>query len=159
MGLDAKVYCDCLERGRLRTTPRPEWGVYVDETGARFPATDDLDQQIAFDTWNSEDACAHEDGVLLHHRLGNMGLIGLFRQQLNGYADRLPVIVHKIIYSGIHAGDWLSPDAVEQLAAELDFLAQVHDKDRKNEQFLRHFEYQLRELVASSRTVRKPIVF
>ena len=25
MGLDASVYCDCFERGRLRTPPRPEW--------------------------------------------------------------------------------------------------------------------------------------
>jgi hypothetical protein len=159
MGLDATVYCDCFERDRLRTRPQPEWGVHVDETGARAAATNDLDQLIAFDAWNGRDACVHEDGVLLHHWLGNIALVGLFRQLLNGYADRLPMIVHKVIYSGIHAGDWLSPDAVEQLAAELDLLAQIHDEDEGNEQFLRHFERQLRELVVSSRTVRKPIVF
>jgi hypothetical protein len=62
MGLDAVVYCDCLERGRLRTASRPEWGVHVDEEGGRSPASQDLDEQIAFDTWNHRDACEHEDG-------------------------------------------------------------------------------------------------
>jgi hypothetical protein len=159
MGLDAFVYCDCFERGRLRTPPRPEWGVYVGEEGGRSPTTQDLDEQIAFDVWNSRDACEHENGVLLHHRLGNIALIGLFRYLLNAQVDRLPVIVKKIIYSGSHCGDSLSLEMVEQLRAEVEALAQVHDKDRKNEQFLRNFEQQLRELVEFSRTVGKPIVF
>ena len=159
MGLDAVVYCDCFERGRLRTPPRPEWGVHVDTEGGRSPATQDLDEQIAFDAWNSRDACAHEDGVLLHHRLGNITLIGLFRRLLSGQADRLPVIVTKIIYSGTHAGDSLSLEAVEQLGTEVEALAQIHDKDRENDRFLRDFEQQLRELVDCSREVGKPIVF
>src|SRR5947208_1538866 len=159
MGLDASVYCDCLERGRLRTPPQPGWGVHVDEQGGRSPTTKDLDEQIAFDTWNYRDACEHEDGILLHHRLGNIGLIGFFRQVLSPHVDRLPVIVKKIIYNGIHAGDSLSPEAVEQLVTEIETLAEIHDTDRKDEQFLRHFEQQLRELVECSRKVGKPIVF
>lgn len=159
MGLDASVYCNCLERGRLRKPPRPEWGVYVDGEGGRSPTTKDLDEQVAFDTWNYRDACEHENGVLLHHRLGNVALIGLFRQLLNAYGDRLPVIVKKIIYSGTHAGDSLSLDVVKELAAEMDLLSQIHDNDRQNEQFLRHFEQQLRDLVECSRKVEKPIAF
>ena len=159
MGLDAVVYCDCFERGRLRTPPRPEWGVHVDADGGRSPTTQDLDEQIAFDVWDSRDACEHEGGFLLHHRLGNIALIGFFRQLLDGQVDRLPVIVTKIIHSGSHAGDSLSLEAVEQLEAELEALAQIHDNDRTNEQFLRHFEQQLRELIQCSRKVGKPIVF
>ena len=159
MGLDASVYCDCFERGRLRTPPRPEWGVHVDEEGGRSPTTKDLDEQIAFDAWNYRDACEHENGVLLHQRLGNISLIGLFRQLLNAHVDRLPVIVKKIIYSGSHAGDSLSLEIVEQLGAEIEALGQIHERDRKNEQFLRDFEQQLRELVECSRKVGKPIVF
>jgi hypothetical protein len=159
MGLDASVNCDCFERGRVRTRPRPEWGVYVDEEGGRSPTTRDLDEQIAFDRWNLREACQHEGGVLLHHRLGNVALIGLLRRLLNGRADRMPVIVKKVIYSGTHAGDSLSPQVVEQLGAELEILAQVHDENRENERFLRNFERQLHELVETSRTVRKPIVF
>ncbi len=26
MGLDAKIFCDCFERGRLLNPPRPRWG-------------------------------------------------------------------------------------------------------------------------------------
>jgi hypothetical protein len=158
MGLDAVVHCDCFERGRLRTPPRPEWGVRVDEECGRSPTTSHLDEQMAFDAWNST-ACEHEDGLLLHHRLGNIALIALLRMLLNPHADRLPVIVKKIIYSGTHAGDFLSLEAVEQLALEIEFLAGVHDEDRRNEKFIRHFERQLRELVDCSRKVGKPIVF
>jgi len=159
MGLDAYVYCDCFERGRLRTQPRPEWGVYVHEEGWREPTTHDLEELLAFDAWNFRDACEHEDGVLLHHRLGNIGLIALFRQLLNSRVDQLPVIVNKIIYSGIHSNDSLTLDAVERLAVELDPLAQVHDADRETEALLRDFEHKLRNLVECARRVQKPIVF
>ena len=119
MGLDACVYCDCFERGRLRTQPRPEWRVYVGKEGYRRAATDDLYEQMAFDAWDWRTACDHEDGVLLHHYLGNIALVGLFREILNPLADRLPVIVHQVIYSGTHCGDHLPLDAVEQLAPEV----------------------------------------
>src|SRR2546421_11903983 len=132
MSVDAYVYCDCFERGRLRTPPQPEWGVHVVEEGGRSTTTQDLDELIAFDTWNY-DACEHEGGVLLHHRLGNISLIGLYRQLLNPHVDRLPVIVKKIIYSGIHAGDSLSREAVEQIGTELEGLAQIHANKPKKE--------------------------
>lgn len=161
MGLDASVYCDCFERGRLRTQPRPEWGVYVDHHGGggRWATTDDLDEEIAFDVWNDRDACEHEDGRLVHHYLGNISLIGLFRELLAPYSDRLPVIVTKVIYSGVHSGDLLSLEDVERLGGEVELLARVQDTNRRNEQFLRRFEGQLRELVECSRRVGKPIVF
>jgi hypothetical protein len=150
---------DCFERGRLRTPPRPDWGVHVDAEGGRSPTTQDLDEEIAFDTWNYRGACEHEDGVLLHHYLGNIALIALLRELLNGHVDRLPVIVKKVIYSGTHAGDSLSLETVGHLGAELEALARIHDKDPTNESFLRNFERQLRELVECARTIAKPIVF
>ncbi len=159
MGLDAHVYCDCFERGRLRTPPRTAWDVYVDEHGGCAPRTKDTDEQIAFDRWRNSHACEHQDGWLLHHRLGNIALIGLFRQLLNPHADRLPVVVHKIIYSGTHCGDRLDTADVEKLSMELTALATIHAPRRKDEAFLRDFEQQLRELVAASRSVGKPIVF
>lgn len=158
MGLDARVYCDCFERGRLRTQPRPEWGVSVDQECGRLASSRNVDEQMEFDAWN-HDACEHERGMLVHHRLGNISLIGLFRTLLNEHADRLPVIVKKIIYNGSHAGDALSLEDIGQLSGELDTLTYIHAKDPTREQFLRQFERQLRELAECSRRVGKPIVF
>jgi hypothetical protein len=158
VGLDAWVNCDCFERGRLRTPARPEWRVYVDDDGGRATANTDLDQQIAFDSWDRE-ACEHESGQLLHHYVGNISLIGLFRQLLLPMVDRIPIITTKVIYSGTHCGDRLALDEVTRLAEEINVLSQVHGENLRDEQFLRHFEQQLRELVECSLRVRKPIVF
>lgn len=158
MGLDACVYCDCFERGLLRTPPQPVWGVFLNEDGARMPATSNLDEQMAFDAWDQA-ACAHEGGVALHHRLGNGALIGLFRELLRAHADRLSILFAKVIYSGVHAGDFLGLGDVERLGAEVSLLAEVRVDERRNERFLRHFEGQLRELVACSLSLRKPISF
>lgn len=158
MGLDASVYCDCFERGRLRTPPDPSWGVHVDSDGSRAPATNDLDQQIAFDAWNRH-ACEHRDGRVIHHRLGNIATIGRIRHLLSPNAGRLPVITAKVIYSGFHAGDSLELEDVERLRGEIAVLSEIHHPKRRNEQFLRQFERQLRELAECSLLVRKPIVF
>ncbi|HTL29605.1 MAG TPA: hypothetical protein VL282_10295 [Tepidisphaeraceae bacterium] len=135
MGLDAHVHCDCFERGRLRTPPRPEWGVRIDETGDYVPHTKDLDELIEFDTWRYQEACEHPYGQLLHHRLGNIALIALFREILNPLAEQLPVIVNKVIYSGTHCGDYLNAADVEQLNAELGVLAGVHVSPKRMNSF------------------------
>ena len=158
MGLDASVHCDCFERGLVRVPPQSSWKVYVDEEGGRAPGTDDVDEQIAFDAWNRW-ACEHEDGVVLHHRIGNIALVGLLRGLLRPVADRLPVVTGRIIHNGIHAGDSLSAADVERLGGEMAVLAEIHDPRPENEHFLRLFERQLRELVGCSLRLRKPIVF
>src|SRR5438874_462618 len=109
MSLDAAVYCDCMERGRLRTLPHPDWRVYVDESGARFGRTDDLEVGLAFDRWDA-DACEHEDGTLLHHWLGNIAGISLIRDTLSQFPERFSLILSKVVYNGTHCGDYLSVD-------------------------------------------------
>lgn len=157
MGLDATVYCDCIERGRLRNPPLPHWKVYVDPSGCRFAHTDP-DDDLAFDAWNTT-ACEHEDGVLLHHYLGNTTRIGRIRETLSPYPDRFPLILGKVIYCGIHAGDRLSVEQVEALRAELDRLRALRPQDAAAEQRVRTFQNQLQELVAAALQLRKPISF
>src|SRR5689334_5841904 len=100
MGLDATVYCDCLEQNRLRVPPSPKWRVEADETGERLALTSDLDELMAFDDWNFR-ACEHESGVLVHHHLGNISRVGLLRETLSQESESFPIILNKIIYSGI----------------------------------------------------------
>jgi hypothetical protein len=97
MGLDGTVYCDCFERGRLRSPPQPQWNVYVDQSTARSNVYFDqsgsrtvgLDEDLAFNQWNIT-ACEHEDGVLLHHYLGNIARVGLLREELSGQLASFP---------------------------------------------------------------------
>jgi hypothetical protein len=163
MGLDASVCCDCFERGRLRALPNPDWRVQIDpESGRRWPTNESsmgVEELIRFDRWNWYHACEHERGVLLHQRLGNISLVGLYRKLLKPYADQLPIVTTKIIFSGSHAGDALSLSDVAALPLELSALEQIHLPKSRDEELVRFLGQQLRELVAASKQVGKPIVF
>ena len=159
MGLDAIVYCDCFERGTLKTPPRAEWQVYVDDDGSRATAATDLEVQMAFDRWSYSQACQHERGVMLHHRIGNISLVAGLRQVIGQQPDKFPLILEKVLYSGSHTGDFLTFQEVEAIAAEVAMLSEVHPDDEQEEQFLRGFESQLSALVACARRLKKPLAF
>ena len=146
MGLDAVVYCDCYEAGRLRSDPDPAWNVYVDVTGRLESRSKDLEVLIAFDAWH-EHACEHEGGLLVHEYLGNTARIGRIRSELAPDAAKFPVLLTKVIYSSSHAGDRLERDDIDELLREL---------DRAEPSFLIS---QLRRLIDAAQLVGKPICF
>ena len=74
MGLDAFVYCNCFETGRLRKSPKPEWNVRVAKDGELECTPGPLEQVMAFDYWVSREACEHEDCMAVHKRIGNIAL-------------------------------------------------------------------------------------
>lgn len=158
MGLDAVVYCDCFERGRLRSLPKPEWNVHVSDEGGRAPRTGSVEEDIAFDQWDF-DACEHERGILLHHFIGNMAGVAFLRKILSQYPNALPITLSKILYSGIHAGDFIAADEVALLEPELKALSETHFDDAEAEDWVRDFERKLRELVERALKVGKPISF
>ena len=158
MGLEAAVYCDCFERGDLEVQPRPEWEVYVAENGSRETTATDLDLQTAFDSWDCQ-ACCHDGGVLLDHYIGNIGLVGRFRELIGEHPNDFPLILEKVIYSGSHCGDYLVVGEVEALQAEVERIAHVHSQDAEAEQWLRGFEAQMLELVGCALRVKRPIAF
>jgi hypothetical protein len=77
MGLDATVYCNCFEMGMLREPPPCPDIVHVTPDGSLDCKSDDLDTLLSFDRWLLERACEHENGILLHHRIGNLALVGV----------------------------------------------------------------------------------
>jgi hypothetical protein len=158
MGLDAHVNCDCFEKGRMRTPPRAEWEVFVDEDGSRATRARDLETQLAFDEWSCG-ACEHENGIVIHHRIGNMATVRYIRGMLQQKPEDFPVIISKVVYSGVHAGDWLTVDEVNAMVAELDRLAQFHLPDPGDEEWLRYFEKLMHELAECSLRFKKPLVF
>ncbi len=171
MGLDAQVFCDCIEKGRLRTPhPFPErLYVDVDEDGRPEVRVNDLPEaysvvEQAHDEWLLNSPCEHGKCVLVAHYLGNIGLVAALRGAvdllLNDQTD-VPVLRQKVIYSGIHCGDRLNRDQVELLAPELRELEQRDwsKLKRHDAALLRDFITQMNELIAASRSVEKPIAF
>jgi len=169
MGLDAYVCCDCIEKGRIRTPhPFPE-RLCIGADGSPDVWTEDLssDEECEmFDThwaWQWAQACEHPRCHLVEHRLGNMSLVGCLRVAVAGLAKegQWPILRQKVIYSGIHCGDWLKREEVELLALELRELRALDWRPFKGEEvrFLPDFLAQMEELIAASRSVNKPIVF
>ncbi len=63
------------------------------------------------------------------------------------------------MYDGIHGGDFIGVDDVRRLQAELEPLSRIHSSYPSTERFLRNFEHQMNELIASALRVNKPIAF
>jgi hypothetical protein len=172
MGLDAFVYCDCFERGQLREQPPAGCALSVSADGSLDCGSENLDLQIAFDRWQFSQACEHESGVLLHHRIGNIALVAELRTALNGQAGHYPLLLSKVLYNGTHSGDWLAVEEVKALQSELcRLVAALADKaelcrlvarsgyQSEVPSFLRSFAVQMGELVECALRVGKPLVF
>jgi len=114
MGIDALVFCDCLETGSLRKAPRPEWQVYVQADGCRDSASSEHHHQAAFGHWH-ETACVHDYGILMHRRLEMAALLQPCLQTLH---DLSPVLRRILSLSG-EEPKCLDVAEVKRLAVEL----------------------------------------
>jgi len=165
MGLDACVYCDCVEKGNLRTPPPYAGLVFVEEDGCPELHSDNIEYSIEFDQWRYRNPCVHNDLCLLHHRLGNMSAISRIRwvvQQITPEPETaFPLLWSRVIYNGTHAGDFLTPEEAITLGEEIQRLLasdlKTHTAEHKN--FFNAFLQMLAELVEASRLVNKPISF
>jgi len=161
MGLDACVFCNCYETGKVKAPPPQPELVYVDPTTGQVSLQWEktgADQHL-FDDWLAS-ACAHGPlGELVSHRLGNIALIAFLRGLFQVTPERFPILLSKVVYNGIHCGDILSLADVEDLAAEMSVVHTLHCTDVSQEGLLRNFEKQMMDLIQGTRSVRKPIVF
>ncbi len=159
MGLDACVYCDCYEKGRLLQPPPNGVSLHVEPDGSLGCEDSAVVDWIAWDQWREQLACIHPAGMLLHHRLGNITLIGLIRAELNREPAKFPILLSKVVYSGSHAGDFLLVETIPALQEELDRLSDFKCSGPKAVPFISRFRAQMNELAAASRAVGKPVVF
>jgi hypothetical protein len=162
MGLDASVYCDCYEMGKVKTPPSQPDLVYVDPiSGEVLLRREERDaDQRGFFEWLSS-ACEHgpNRSCLVSHRLGNIALIGFLRGLFQETPDRFPTLLSKVVYDGTHSGDILPLSDVERVAGEMSAVHTLHCSDESHETLLRKFERQMLELVEAAKSVSKPIVF
>lgn len=160
MGLDATVYCDCYERGKVqKPPPQPEY-VYVEPSGQVSFKWDAPDaDQFQFYDWLAE-ACEHGPlGQFVSYRLGNIALIGFLREKLAETPERFPVLLAKVLYNGTHCGDYLTLDEVTAVSREIEVLKTIHESKQEEEELLREFEHKMFDLVEAAQRLRKPIYF
>lgn len=162
MGLDASVACDCLERGLIRTPPPPGIAVEIGPDG--FPTCDEglpIEEALRYDRW-AYTMCQHDGQILLHHRLGHLGLIIFLREHFGQHADRHPILLSRVLYSAFHAGDWLEVPQVRALGHEL-VCAKISlpsaGLPREDRALVATFIDQMCELRDAALWVQKPIAF
>lgn len=161
MSLNAIVYCDCVEKGRVKIRhPRPDL-LLIDETGSPAISSSDPRDIEAHDRWESLQPCEHQHFWLIERWLGNVSSIGSIRELLKQYssdpAGEYPVLWSRVLYDGSHSGDFLTSDAVQQLSDEVDRLGKLKN-DGINTPFVELLR-KLEDLVQVSRNINKPISF
>jgi hypothetical protein len=161
MGLDAYVFCDCFEKGRLLANAPPGLTLVVEPDGyvGHQGSLGSLESELAWDQWRENLACEHTGGVLMHQRLGNIALIGMLRSELQGEASRFPILLGKVLYSGSHTGDFLAVNVVPSLKAEIEALAGFKCSKRMAQELMAQFRNQMSGLISASTSVNKPIAF
>ena len=145
MGLDAYVYCNCFETGNLKEAPPYPDLISVTADGSLEFRSVDLEILLALDEWHDHRACAHQSGILLHHRIGNMATVGLLRKELGRESEKFPVILKQILYNGMHGGDYLSLDDVNLLRSELVSLSAFVSSDATTAAYVESFRLKLCE--------------
>lgn len=159
MGLDAVVYCDCFETGKLKEPPPYPTLVFVGPNGGLDCESDDSETLAEFDQWLMSRACEHKNGMLAGHYIGNAALVALLRVELEREGEKFPVLLGKVLYCGTHTGDYLSLDDIKDLKPELNRLDGFICSSEENPTYIKQFRQQMQELVEAALSVRKPIAF
>ncbi|MCP4392808.1 MAG: hypothetical protein GY804_00815 [Alphaproteobacteria bacterium] len=129
MGLDASVNCSCFRKGVVVSTPPHSSKVYIDDEGFVNLRSDDLDELTKFDSWRIN-ACKHEDMCAVHHYIGNSTRIRGLRSEICSLVreETIPIIMGKVLYSSIHAGDYLTTEDMYLLQSEIELLLLESEK-------------------------------
>jgi hypothetical protein len=142
MGLDAFVF---RNPKNLPFDVIAVGGSYTPETGEIYFPTPELDATHG-------DAC-----IAIHHYIGNIAMVGFLREEL---ADVLPpdsVVRSRVLYSGMHSGDWIAFSSFPQLAEELKTLEEW--SGGKGSQHMRDFVSKMYELLETARREDSAIMF
>jgi hypothetical protein len=159
MTLDAWVFCDCLEKGRLREPPPPGCRLAVAGDGSLVCESGDFFVRAAFRQWLYSRACGHENGVLIHHSIGDTGEIRQLRAALGQLSERYHVLRSQVVLNARRAESIVAPEQLSALRAEVIALGDIRCGDREKDDLIRRFELQMIELVECATFANKPVVF
>ncbi len=157
MSVSARVHCNCFERGIIQSPPYPE-SLYIDESGAIAWRILEPGLLAELDEWRSN-ACEHERGIYISRDIGNIALVADLRMKLSRERESFPVLLEKVLYNGIHAGDCLSLQDVSRLKHELEIVEEFQPADSEMFPYLGSFASTMFELVECAQLLEKPIEF
>lgn len=132
--------------------------VFVADDGSLDCRSEELNVLLAFDQWRLN-ACEHPSGILLHHPIGNLAQVGLLRSELSREAKAFPILLGKVLYSGMHAGDYLLPSDLGDVLIELERLSSFACSTPSSQKAVYLFRRQISELVEVALRIAKPISF
>jgi hypothetical protein len=168
MGLDAVIFCDCVERKRLRVPhPYPRL-LYIRSNGSPEIRSKDPAKVGEHDEWMELPPCAHGSMMIDGCDLGSIGLVDQVHDALQAALKpslpRCPVLLGKVLYDGGHTGDHLTVAQVGKLAAELQRvknldLKKVVGVSSNDLKLVIPVITKLDRLVKTSRRIGKPIAF
>jgi hypothetical protein len=167
MGLDAVVFCDCVERKRLKVPhPYPRL-LYISSNGSPDIRSTDPDQLEEHDKWMELPPCKHQSMMVNGCYLGDAGFIehvsSILEVVLKPPLPRCPILLGRVLYCGSHTGDHLTISQVQKLAVELQKLKRLNLKkvgvSSRDLRWVRSVMAKLDSLVSTSRRIKKPIAF
>ncbi len=165
MGLDAMVFCDCVEKGRLRVPHPYPRSLYIASNGSPEIRSKDPLKVDEHDKWMNLPPCKHEQMLLPAGYSGSATHISHLHETLSGVLRKraCPVLLGKVLYSGTHCGDHLTVRDVRRLSNELDQLKEalpsVTALSGEDAQEIALVIKELRRLVKTALKVNKPIAF
>ena len=155
--LQAYVFCDCYEHGRLKHQPPNPEIVAVLPNGdlGYYRAT--REQHAAFVAWRSH-ACRHPEGVIKGGQLGcRLSRHVLYRAMIP-HSRAFPLFVRKVLGCKPHTSNsHLTFKQVEKLQFELVRLKIFHLADSKFDRELQYYYGQMKQLVRAAMKFHKPI--
>jgi hypothetical protein len=167
MGLDAIVFCNCVEKKRLRVPhPYPKL-LYILPNGSPEIRSRDRRKIEAHDEWMELPPCAHDGMQADGEYLTNIGGAGRIRELLGAIESStgrgFPTLIGEVFYSGSHSGDHLSSREVVTLAKELrgvtkDRLRSVH-ATRAEVKWVLQTTSSLKRICRTAIKLQKPIAF
>ena len=108
MGLDAVVFCGCVEKDRLKSPHHFPHLLYIAPNGCPEIRSSSRTKIEQHDDWMRH-ACKHEDMMVGGDHLGNVSSIEFLQQALRRAVRSpgrdFPALWKKVIYSGAHCGD------------------------------------------------------
>jgi hypothetical protein len=165
MRLEAFVYCDCVEKKRLRIPhPYPPL-LYISANGCPKVRTKDPALMREHTDWKKSNPCKpkHEGLMIAGYTLENAWWITQIREILEASLNsrsRYPVLLGKVFYCSTHACDRITVAQVRRLESEIQTLRKnLRDFSAEDRKFIVPTITALGKLVRASLRIEKPIAF
>ena len=167
MGLDAVIFCNCVETKKLKVPhPFPRL-LYTLKDGRPVIRSNDAAKIAAHEAWMALPPCKHEDMMVDGCSLGNASGAEFIYEVLSSaqkpLRTKFPFLLNKVFYSGTHCCDFLTLAQVRRLDVELKQLRKLKLTDlgvaTRDVKWITEIIVSLTRLVKVAQKVGKPIVF